>query len=92
MANYNSSHAGVTIDNAVTLVTGNKTKNYVLAAPASANGTATFRALTVDDMPDMSDLYGGTLSATYTETTPGSGVGDLAISFTTASDSDNEEF
>lgn len=70
MANYNSSHAGQTIDNAVTLVTGNKTKNYVLAAPESANGAALFRALTIADIPDLSSLYGNVvLASTYDENT-----------------------
>lgn len=32
------------------------------------------------------------LSATYTETSTGSGVGDLALIFEAVGDSDNEEF
>lgn len=64
--NYNSSHSGQTIDNAVSLVTGNKTKNYVLAAPESANGSALFRPLAISDIPDLSSLYGNiVLASTY---------------------------
>ena len=77
MANYNSSHSGTTIDNAVTLVTGSKTKNYVLAAPANANGAPTFRALTAGDIPapdvSISDSYNST---TKTVTLSAGSLGD----------------
>ena len=36
---------------------GSKTKNQVLAAPSNANGVPSFRALTADDIPDLSDTY-----------------------------------
>ena len=36
---------------------GSKTKNYVLAAPSSAAGTPSFRALVSDDIPDLSGTY-----------------------------------
>jgi len=36
---------------------GSKTKNYVLAAPSSANGTPSFRALVASDIPDLSETY-----------------------------------
>ena len=32
---------------------GNKTKNYVLAAPSTANGAVNFRALVLDDLPSI---------------------------------------
>lgn len=34
-----------------------KTKNYVLAAPATENGVPSFRALVTADIPDLSDTY-----------------------------------
>lgn len=34
-----------------------KTKNYVLAAPATENGVPSFRALVAADIPDLSDTY-----------------------------------
>ena len=34
-----------------------KTKNYVLAAPSSANGAPSFRALTAADIPNLSSIY-----------------------------------
>lgn len=34
-----------------------KTKNYVLAAPSTANGVPTFRALVAADIPDLSSIY-----------------------------------
>lgn len=43
-----------------------KTKNYVLAAPSTANGVPTFRALTAADIPDLSSIY----LTSYTETDP----------------------
>ena len=43
-----------------------KTKNYVLAAPATANGVPTFRALVAADIPDLSETY----LTSYTETDP----------------------
>lgn len=36
---------------------GSKTKNQVLAAPSTANGTPSFRALTAGDIPDLSETY-----------------------------------
>lgn len=43
-----------------------KTKNYVLAAPATANGAPSFRKLDASDIPDLSDTY----LTSYTETDP----------------------
>ena len=43
-----------------------KTKNYVLAAPSTANGAPSFRALVASDIPDLS----GTYLTSYTETDP----------------------
>lgn len=43
-----------------------KTKNYVLAAPSSANGVPSFRALVAADIPDIGETYlkltGGTMT------------------------------
>lgn len=39
---------------------GSKTKNYVLAAPSSANGAPSFRALVAGDIPDLSSTYSTT--------------------------------
>lgn len=36
---------------------GSKTKNYVLASPAGANGMPSFRALVAADIPDLSGTY-----------------------------------
>lgn len=36
---------------------GSKTQHYVLAAPSSANGVPSFRALVAGDLPDLSGTY-----------------------------------
>lgn len=55
-----------TLDTTISLATGygdtknpytSKTKNYVLAAPATENGVPSFRALVAADIPDLSDTY-----------------------------------
>ena len=50
--------------NEVITALGSQTKNYVLAAPSSANGTPSFRALVADDIPTLSitDKTSGTLT------------------------------
>lgn len=40
-----------------------RTKNYVLAAPSTANGAATFRALTVSDLPNITNGSGNSARA-----------------------------
>lgn len=52
--------------------TVSRTKNFVLAAPSTANGAATFRALVASDIPDLSSTYqtkyGFTISGTAGKT------------------------
>ena len=52
--------------------TVSRTKNHVLAAPSTANGAATFRALVASDIPDLSSTYqtkyGFTISGTTGKT------------------------
>lgn len=54
-------------NNQVWLTTTTQTKNYVLAAPSSANGTASFRALVAADIPNISaaKITSGMLSTSY---------------------------
>lgn len=66
-----------------------KTKNYVLAAPAAANGAPSFRALVSDDIPNIpaSKITSGTLdtgripdlSATYIPKSIITAAGDLIV-------------
>ena len=53
---------------------GSKTKNYVLAAPSSAAGNPSFRALVAGDIPDLSGTY-----ATKATTLSGYGITDAKI-------------
>ena len=63
---------------------GSKTKNYVLAAPSSANGIPSFRALVAADIPDLSGTYQakGNYKTTQTAVTdPSVASGATALEF-----------
>ncbi|MHC1773856.1 MAG: hypothetical protein AB9834_00445 [Lentimicrobium sp.] len=54
---FTVSGSPVTTSGTLTAVLASQTKNYVLAAPQFTNGVPAFRALTADDMPDLSAMY-----------------------------------
>ena len=64
---------------------GSKTKNYVLAAPSSAAGTPSFRALVSDDIPDLSGTYATAARATTLEGYFTNGVANAAAKLSTVS-------
>ncbi|MBK9356795.1 MAG: hypothetical protein IPN08_05270 [Bacteroidales bacterium] len=47
----------VTTSGTLTATLASQTKNHVLVAPQFANGVPTFRELTADDIPDLSNMY-----------------------------------
>lgn len=51
-----------------------KTKNYVLAAPATANGAPSFRALVASDIPNLSTIYKTVQTAKSDPTASGSAL------------------
>ena len=54
---FSVSPSTLTSDGAFTVSFVSQTKNTVLAAPSSANGTPSFRALVAGDIPDLSSTY-----------------------------------
>ncbi|MFH1118271.1 MAG: hypothetical protein V1775_00500 [Bacteroidota bacterium] len=54
---FTVSESPVTTSGTLTATLASQTKNHVLVAPQFANGVPTFRKLTADDIPDLSNMY-----------------------------------
>lgn len=63
----NHASAGYALASDVYSSSASRTKNYVLAAPSTANGAATFRKLVASDIPDLSSTYATASRATTLE-------------------------
>lgn len=63
----NHANAGYALASDVYSSSASRTKNYVLAAPSTANGAATFRKLVASDIPDLSSTYATASRATTLE-------------------------
>ena len=74
-------------DGAITVSFSSQTRNYVLAAPATANGTPSFRALVASDIPALNyiqshqsvTLASGTNNGTLKLTTAAGTVDNIAV-------------
>lgn len=63
----NHASVGYALASDVYSSSASRTKNYVLAAPSTANGAATFRKLVASDIPDLSSTYATASRATTLE-------------------------
>lgn len=54
---FSVANSPLTSDGSIAVSFTSQTQNYVLAAPATANGTPAFRALAASDIPDISGTY-----------------------------------
>lgn len=71
----------VTTSGTLSASLASQTQNFVFAAPASANGAPTFRALAASDVPDLSGTYLTTTTAasTYLPLTGGTITSGLTV-------------
>ena len=83
---FSVSGSPLTSDGTIQVTFASQTKNYILAAPTSGNGTPSFRALATGDIPDLSSTYvpttrtinGAALSSNLTLYALGTSLGSSA--------------